>query len=216
MKKILKLIPLTVLMSFAIAACDFNIFTTLVTGIVLNETELNLSVNETYQLTSTIFPVDATIQTVNWKSSDESVSVTDGLVTALSEGEAIVTATAKDGSGVTATCAVTVSYVAATGISLSPTNLEIYTDQTSQLVVTFSPSNTSNKNVSWSSNNEAVATVANGVVSGLTEGAATITATSQDGGFTATCSVLVSVAPEVEKVTLQSTYMDYIENNVYR
>ncbi|MFA5453623.1 MAG: Ig-like domain-containing protein, partial [Candidatus Methanomethylophilaceae archaeon] len=85
----------------------------------------------------------------------------------------------------------------------------------SQLVVTFTPSNTSNKNVAWDSSNEVVATVANGVVSGLTEGTATITATSEDGGFTATCSVSVSVAPEVEKVTLQSTYMDYVENNVY-
>jgi len=215
MKKILKLIPLTVLMSFAITACDFNIFTTLVTGIVLNETELNLSVNETYQLTSTIFPADATIQTLKWASDDESVSVTNGLVTAVSEGEATVTATAKDGSGVTATCEVTVSYVDATGISLSPSSLEIYTEQTSQLVVTFTPSNTSNKNVAWDSSNEVVATVANGVVSGLTEGTATITATSEDGGFTATCSVSVSVAPEVEKVTLQSTYMDYVENNVY-
>lgn len=215
MKKILKLIPLTVLMSFAITACDFNIFTTLVTGIVLNETELNLSVNETYQLTSTIFPADATIQSLKWTSDDESISVTDGLVTALSEGEATVTASAKDGSGVTATCEVTVSYVDATGISLSPTNLEIYADQTSELVVTFTPSNTSNKNVTWDSSNEAVATVANGIVSGLAEGTATITVTSEDGGFTATCSVSVSVAPEVEKVTLQSTYMDYIENNVY-
>lgn len=215
MKKILKLIPLTILMSFAVTACDFNIFTTLVTNIVLNETELNLSVNETYQLTSTIFPADATIQSLRWTSDDESVSVADGLVTAVSEGEATVTATAKDGSGVAATCAVTVSYVDATGISLSPSNLEIYTDQTSQLVVTFTPSNASNKNVTWDSDNEAVATVTNGVVSGLTEGSATITATSEDGGFTATCSVSVSVAPEVEKVTLQSTYMDYVENNVY-
>ena len=56
MKKIFKLIPLAVLMSFAIAACDFNIFTTLVTGIVLDETELNLSVNETYQFTPNHLP----------------------------------------------------------------------------------------------------------------------------------------------------------------
>jgi len=215
MKKIFKLIPLAVLMSFAIAACDFNIFTTLVTGIVLDETELNLSVNETYQLTPTIFPADATIQSLRWTSNDESVSVSNGLVTAISEGEATVTATAKDRSGISATCNVTVSYVEATGISLSPTNLEIYTDQTSELVVTFTPSNTSNKNVAWGSSNEAVATVADGIVSGLTEGNTTITATSEDGGFTATCSVSVSVAPEVEKVTLQSTYMDYVENNVY-
>lgn len=215
MKKILKLIPLTVLMSFAITACDFNFFTTLVTGIVLNETELNLSVNETYQLTSTIFPVDATIQSLRWTSDDESVSVDNGLVTALSEGEATVTATAKDGSGITATCEVTVSYVDATGISLSPTSLDIYTEQTSELVVTFTPSNTSNKNVTWDSNNETVATVDNGIVSGLSEGTATITATSEDGGFIATCSVSVSIAPEVEKITLQSTYMDYVENNVY-
>ena len=137
----------------------------------------------------TIFPADATIQSLRWTSNDESVSVSNGLVTAISEGEATVTATAKDRSGISATCNVTVSYVEATGISLSPTNLEIYTDQTSELVVTFTPSNTSNKNVAWGSSNEAVATVADGIVSGLTEGNTTITATSEDGGFTATCTV---------------------------
>ena len=215
MKKIFKLIPLAVLMSFAIAACDFNIFTTLVTGIVLDETELNLSVNETYQFTPTIFPADATIQSLRWTSNDESVSVSNGLVTAISEGEATVTATAKDRSGISATCNVTVSYVEATGISLSPTNLEIYTDQTSELVVTFTPSNTSNKNVAWGSSNEAVATVADGIVSGLTEGNTTITATSEDGGFTDTCTVNVTAAPVIQKTTMAYDYADYTNNNVY-
>ncbi|MBD0258048.1 MAG: Ig-like domain-containing protein, partial [Cytophagales bacterium] len=80
-----------------------------------------------------------------------------------------------------------------TGVSVSPTNLSLTLNQTGQLTPTISPANASNKNVSWSSSNTAVATVsATGVVTGVSAGSATITVTTQDGGRTATASVTVS------------------------
>ena len=64
---------------------------------------------------------------------------------------------------------------------------------TGQLSVTFIPSNASNQNVTWATNNAAVATVnANGLVTRVATGTATITATSVDGGLTANCTVTAS------------------------
>ena len=85
--------------------------------------------------------------------------------------------------------------VAVTGVSVSPTTGSIvYGESTLTIQATVTPSNATNKAVVWTSSNENVATVsANGVVSAVGTGTATITATTIDGGFTATCAVTVSV-----------------------
>ena len=62
------------------------------------------------------------------------------------------------------------------------------------LTPTIKPSSAANKNVTWSSSNTGVATVADGLVTGIAEGTATITATTADGGYTATCAVTVTPA----------------------
>jgi uncharacterized protein YjdB len=83
--------------------------------------------------------------------------------------------------------------VSVTGVSVSPTSLALTLNQTGQLTATINPANATNKNVSWSSNNTAVATVsATGLVTGVATGSATITVTTQDGSRTATASVTVS------------------------
>ena len=80
-----------------------------VTGITLNETEATINLGETKTLTATVAPDNATDKTVSWSTSDEAVAtVTDGVVTAVAAGTAVITATANDGSGVKATCSVTV------------------------------------------------------------------------------------------------------------
>ena len=66
-------------------------------------------------------------------------------------------------------------------MTLDKATLALGVGQTSPLVATIAPTNATNKNVTWSSSNNAVATVANGVVTGVTEGTATITATTEDG-----------------------------------
>jgi hypothetical protein len=84
-------------------------------------------------------------------------------------------------------------YVPVSGITVSPTSSSISVGQTEQLTATVSPSNATNKTVSWSSSNTGVATVnSSGLVMGVSAGNATITATSQDGNKTATHSVSVT------------------------
>lgn len=79
-----------------------------------------------------------------------------------------------------------------TSISLDKTEMELLVNRKGTLKVTFEPTNASNRNVSWATDNAEVATVENGVVKALAVGTATITATSEEGGKTASCVVTVT------------------------
>ncbi|MDX2189392.1 MAG: Ig-like domain-containing protein, partial [Bacteroidota bacterium] len=83
--------------------------------------------------------------------------------------------------------------VAVTGVSVSPTSLNLSAGQTGSITATVSPANATNKGVTWSSSNVSVATVnASGQVSAVNAGTATITATTSEGARTATASITVS------------------------
>lgn len=83
-----------------------------VTSLKLNKDSLTLQERGSDTLTATVDPADATNQDVTWKSSDTSIATVsaDGTVTAISAGTATITATAKDGSGVSASCTLTVTH----------------------------------------------------------------------------------------------------------
>ena len=169
-----------------------------VTGVSLDKNELTLTVGQTEKLTATVEPSNATNKNVSWSSSDTAVATvaSDGTVTAVGAGTATITVTTEDG-GKTATCAVTVNAatVPVTGVSLNKSELALIVGQTEKLVATVEPSNATNKNVSWSSSDTAVATVASdGTVTAVGAGTATITVTTEDGGKTATCAVTVNAA----------------------
>jgi len=168
-----------------------------VTGVTLSPATLPLNTGLTSQLTATVAPSNATNQAVSYSSSNTAVATVSatGMVTAVSAGTATITVTTTDGSK-TATCVVTVSNILVTGVTLNPATLPLNTGLTSQLTATVAPSNATNPAVSYSSSNTAVATVSStGLVTGVSAGTATITVTTADGGFTATCAVTVSSVP---------------------
>ncbi|MFA7032260.1 MAG: Ig-like domain-containing protein [Bacilli bacterium] len=163
-----------------------------VTSVALNSSSLSLGIGETSTLIATVSPSNAGNKVVIWSSSNSSVaSISNGLVTAVAEGNATITVTTSDG-GHTATCAVTVSAISVTSVALSDSTATVSIGSTKTLIATVSPSNATNKAVSWSTNNSSVATVNEGVITAVAEGNATITVTTSDGGYTATCSVTVS------------------------
>jgi|GEM_PF-6396185 len=179
---------------------------TAVTGVTLSQTEASMIVGgETLTLTPTFTPSDASIKTVTWTTSDASVAtVANGVVTAVGAGTATITATATNGTAdtsddKTATCTVTVSYVNVSGVTLSQTEaaMTIGGDALT-LTATVAPSNASNKTVTWTTSDASVATVANGIVTAVAAGTATITATATNGTAdtsddqTATCTVTVT------------------------
>ena len=96
--------------------------------------------------------------------------------------------------------------IAVTGVSLNTSSLSLKAGDTSMLALNVIPSNATNKNVTWSSSNTSVATVnASGVVAGVAAGNADITATSLDGGFTATCKVTVTAKDNIVNPTPTQT-----------
>lgn len=182
-----------------------------VTGVSLNKSSLTLNVGDTETLTATVSPADATDKSVTWSSNNIGVATVDanGKVRAIAAGTATITVKTNDG-GKVATCNLTVkavmpANVAVTGVSLNKASLELSAGDTETLVATVNPSDATNKNVSWNSNNTGVATVdANGKVTAIAAGNATITVTTADGGKTATCTVTVkgdeSINPEASGV----------------
>lgn len=97
-----------------------------------------------------------------------------------------------------------VEIIDVTGVSVTPQTLALTINETGSATATVAPANASNKNVSWTSSNEAIATVnADGTISAISAGTATITATTEDGGFTDACVVTVSTI-DVTGVSLSS------------
>ena len=165
-----------------------------VESVELNKTEAELVVGETFRLEATVLPEEASGLTVTWSSSaSEIVSVDDeGNVSALSEGKATITAEA---GGVKATCDVTVSSasIPVESVTVSEESIEIKIGETFTLTATVLPENAEDKTVTWSSSDNAIATVSDdGVVTGVAVGSATIVAAA--GQRTAVCSVKVSGA----------------------
>lgn len=162
------------------------------TGIALDKENISLSVGATQELVATVIPSVATNKNVTWTSNHpEIATVENGVVTAVAAGEATITATTEDGNNV-ATCTVTVA-TPVTAVTLDKTTLSIKRGNTETLTATVEPEDASNKNVTWASDNEAVATVdENGVVTAVSAGTANITITTVDGEKTATCVVTVT------------------------
>lgn len=180
-------------LSIAFTSCEKEPKSVPVTGITLNSESLTMTEGETARLTATISPSNADNQGVIWSSSNASVaSVSNGTVTAVSAGSATITAKSDDG-GKTATCNVTVSskIVAVTGVSLDKTSLELTEGDEYSLVATVQPMNASNKQVSWKSDDETVATISDGKVKAIKPGSTTITVTTSDGNKSATCYITV-------------------------
>ncbi|MCL2343557.1 MAG: Ig-like domain-containing protein, partial [Firmicutes bacterium] len=91
--------------------------------------------------------------------------------------------------------------VSVTGVTLNQTSLTLTVNSKVTLTATVLPAGATNAAVSWASGDQAVATVANGVVTAVAVGATTITVTTADGGFTATCAVTVTNALQTITVT---------------
>ena len=182
------------------------------TNVVLDKTELTLNRGMKYSLTMTVTPATFTDK-VSWKSTNVDVAAIaeDGTVTAKGAGQATIKVTVGD---VSATCKVNVVQPV-TSIYLNKTSLEMTALDTYQLQASVYPSEANNKEVSWESSDEKVATVdENGLVQAKEKGTAVITAKAKDGSeVSRSCKVTVKntayVVTDISK--LESTH-NY-ENN---
>lgn len=185
------------------------------TSVKLDKATLDLTVGGSDTLTANVLPADAADKNVTWVSSDSEVATVDanGKVTAVKAGNATITVSVDSNPALTDTCEVTVTdqTYSVTGVALAPDKAVMYVGDTKNLTVEFTPSNATNKNVTWKSSDEAVATVVDGVVTAIGKGTATITVTTADGGYTATCEVTVKLP--VSAVTLNETSTALVVGN---
>ena len=167
----------------------YPVFQVPATGITLNHSTLSLAVGGSVALTATLTPENAT-DAVVWSSNNTKIAEVsnNGTVTAKALGTATITATV---GSYTATCEVTVA-VPVTGVSLDKETMSLTAGSTGTLVATITPANATNQNLTWTSDNEEVATVSDGVVTAVAAGTANITVTTAEGSKTATCAVTVT------------------------
>ena len=176
-----------------------------VTSVKLDQDELTCdSFDKSYFLNCTVYPDGASNTNVEWASSNPEVvqvySSGDrrGQVVPQNPGIATITVSSQENPAVTYDCIVTVTAtrpVESISLNLKELTFENWDEQ--PLHVNFVPTNATNRNVTWKSDNESVATVSKGgTVTPVSNGTANITATTEDGNYTATCKVTVEI-PEL-------------------
>ena len=158
----------------------------------------------TLQMVATVLPEDATDKTVTWSVNDEDIATIDpdGLLTAKADGVVTVTATANDGSKVTGSLEITISeqttpVVEVTGITVegdAGATTITTNGGTLQMTANVAPENATDKSVTWSVNDEAIATIdADGLLTAKADGVVTVTATAKDGsGVTGYLEITIS------------------------
>lgn len=177
-----------------------------VTGIeVANDYQhMGLFVGGSGKIRYSVLPSNATNTNVTFKSLNEKVATVDanGVVTGVSEGNADIVITTEEG-GFEAKCTVRVDGIDARGIErVGDKTVTMGLNQTRQLQVKITPSDTTNKNVQWTSSNNSVATVdSNGVVISKNSGSTIITATTHNGLKT---EFFIEVETPVTNITLNS------------
>jgi hypothetical protein len=163
-----------------------------VENVIVSDDDISLKVNESKRIDYIINPNNAFVESVKWESSNPSVAVVyDSNITAVSDGDAIIKLIVND--KITKEIKVRVS-VSVTGVKLeSKSSLSLKIGQTDKINVSIVPSNATNKEITFTSNNPSSVTVTNdGVVTAIGAGSGTITAKSAEGGFSISVSFKVN------------------------
>lgn len=200
------------------ATCKVTVLPIEATSLTLNKTEEIMNIGETISLEAKIEPENTTHKDVKWESNNPNiVSVRNdevfggkAVVTALQEGEVIITASV---GSITATCKITVNPTKLEGISFDQAEKTLKEGESFVLTPVFTPENASNKKVIWTSSNQSIATVdQEGKVSTHSFGECIIKAISEDGGFEAICKVIV-LEPTIEEAIKVNIYGSYTSFN---
>ena len=194
-----------------------------VTSIGLSFTQTSLGIGDTAQIVATVYPTTVSNKTVLYQSSaPDIVEVSSlGLITAKAEGTAVITVTSEATNTVSATVEVTVAaaVIPVQSITLNHSTASMLVGDTLQLTATLTPDEANDKTVIWTSSDPGAASVdANGLVTALEQGDATITAVpSGNSALSATC--VISLAHNTATVLLdldftKKTVQDYIDDGV--
>ena len=200
------------------AECKVVVKPRLVQSISLNATQKNLIIGDSFTLTATAMPENATNRSVIWKLvSGDAISLSNtGVIQAKKVGEALVRAEAADGSGITAECKVVVKPRLVQTISLNATKKDLLVGETFTLTATAMPENATNRNVIWKLVSGNAISLSNiGVIQAKKVGAALVRAEAADGsGITAECKVVVKPRL-VQTISLNATKKDLLVGETF-
>jgi uncharacterized protein YjdB len=197
------------------AACNVTV-TQPITGISLNKSKLVLPVGSVEKLEASVMPTDADISELTWESSRSTIATVDssGNVTAINPGEAFIRIKNKTGD-ISAFCIVTVIQPV-TGVEIGYGASEAFAGETINFGGHVLPDNATNKNITWKSSDESIATIDNtGNVKTLKPGIVWFTVTSEDGHYTSSSKLIVKAqdptptptpTPTVEKQEMYRLY----------
>ncbi len=183
-----------------------------VTGVSIDKTKLELTKDETAQLSATVAPDNATDKSLEWSSSDAKVATVDntGKVTAVDAGIATISVKTKDG-GKTATCSVKVNpkVVPVEGVIVEPETIEITEGETAQLKASISPAD-ADQDIEWAAQNSMVATVdQNGLVTAVAPGTTRIIVRSKSNtDIQGYCEVTVKQDASLKGIALSASDMN--------
>lgn len=190
-----------------VAACTIDV-KEYVSSITLSETDKFMNIGATGTLTAQVGTETATNKTILWSSSNNDICSVDenGNLSANSIGTAVITATAADGSGVSASCIVRVVNPV-TGITIIPDTVRLLVGDSRKVQAVISPENATIKDVVWTSSNESVATVdESGEIFANATGKCKITATSKDGNnIQGVCWVYVTPVINISSIKINSS-----------
>jgi uncharacterized protein YjdB len=188
-----------------------------VTSISLNVNYITLVQGKSFKLKPTVYPSNATFRSVDFVSNKTGIAIVNksGTITALNPGSAIITAKAKDSSGIKAICYVNViAPINSTGISISESEIVMSPGESKTVAISIVPNN-STDTFTWSSDNNAVAQVnkTTGKITANSLGTANITVMTESGRK-GTIKVYV-VGLSKTKVTLEQYTSTLISLQVY-
>ena len=177
------------------STCKVNVISNYiaVNNISLPSNSGELLINETKNINAEVNPSNASNKKLFYSSSDSSVVSIDssGNMTGNELGSAIITIVAENKS--TSYKVNVVDKINLESISISPSTMNLTEGNTGKLSISFSPENATDKSITWKSSNTGIVTVdASGNIKAISAGNATITATSNDGGYTSSSKITVN------------------------
>lgn len=178
------------------------------TELTISQKTLSLQKGNIKKLNVTILPVDADSQDIIWSTGDDNIASVsqDGKVTGINSGETYIFAALKENPTLKDSCLIKV-FQPVSSISLNLTEKEIKVGEDFKLIANVSPDDADNKGILWTSENDLIATVGDGLVTGKKAGKTRITAISQyDNSINADCYVTVLQPVEgisIDKVAIE-------------
>jgi uncharacterized protein YjdB len=167
-----------------------------------------INIGDSYQITYSISPIGSYSGSITWSSNDPSLTIdSTGKITSNYSGTSTIIATTSD--GLYSTSCTVISVIKTTSLSITESDLIIAPNSYYTLNYSQSPDNATIKDILWTSSNESIATVSNGIISTTANyGSCVITGSNKDGGGSDTCSILNEV--EITSLAFTNNYTSMV------